>query len=68
MQEYVKMKLRLVENCKKNDTVVFNEDDDILKSIFHDSPLKKSTFGITSSNHTFYLKNDAIYHSSLNTH
>ena len=41
MQEYVKMKLRLVENCKKNDTVVFNEDDDILKSIFHDSPFKK---------------------------
>ena len=67
MQEYVKMKLRLVENCKKNDTVVFNEDDAILKSIFHDSPLKKSTYGITSSNHTFYLKNDAIYHSSLNT-
>ena len=67
MQEYVKMKLRLVENCKKNDTVVFNEDDDTLKSIFHDSPLKKSTYGITSSNHTFYLKNDAIYHSSVNT-
>ena len=67
MQEYVKMKLRLVENCKKNDTVVFNEDDAILKSIFYDSPLKKSTYGITSSNHNFYIKNDAIYHSSLNT-
>ena len=46
---------------------IFNEDDDVLKSIFHDSPLKKSTFGATSSNHTFYLKNDAIYYSSLNT-
>ena len=67
MKEYIKMKLRLVENCKTNDTVVFNEDDDVLKSIFHNSPLKKSTYGITSSNHTFYLKNDAIYHSSLNT-
>ena len=67
MQEYVKMKLRLVENCKKNDTLVFNADDAILKSIFHDSPLKKSTYGTTSSNHTFYLKNNAIYHSSLNT-
>ncbi len=64
MQEYVKMKLRLLENCKKNNTVVFNEDDDTLKSIFHNSLLKKSTFGIKSSNHTFYLKNDAIYHSS----
>ena len=67
MKEYVRMKLRLVENCTKNDTVVFNEDDAILKSNFHDSQLKKSTYGITSSNHTFYLKNDAIYHSSLNT-
>ena len=65
MQEYVKMKLRLLENCKKNNTVVFNEDDDTLKSIFHNSLLKKSTFGIKSSNHTFYLKNDAIYHNSL---
>ncbi|MFL3005307.1 MAG: UDP-N-acetylmuramoyl-L-alanine--D-glutamate ligase [Candidatus Neomarinimicrobiota bacterium] len=65
MQEYVKMKLRLLENCKKNNTVVFNEDDDTLKSIFHNSLLKKSTFGIKSSNHTFYLKNDAIYHISL---
>ncbi|MAI86529.1 MAG: UDP-N-acetylmuramoyl-L-alanine--D-glutamate ligase [Candidatus Marinimicrobia bacterium] len=63
MKEYVKMKLRLLENCKKNNTVVFNEDDDTLKSIFHNSLLKKSTFGIKSSNHTFYLKNDAIYHS-----
>ena len=67
MKEYVKMKLRLVENCTKNEAVVFNEDDAILKSIFHDSQLKKSTYGIASSNHTFYLKNDAIYHSSLNT-
>ena len=67
MKEYVKMKLRLVENCTKNDTVVFNENDATLKSIFHDSQLKKSTYGITSSNHTFYLKNDAIYHSSVNT-
>ena len=56
MKEYVKMKLRLVENCTKNDTVIFNENDATLKSIFHDSQLKKSTYGITSSNHTFYKK------------
>ena len=67
MQEYVKMKLRLVENCKKNNTVVFNEDDDTLKSIFQNSLLKKSTFGMKSSGHTFYLKDDTIYHRSLNT-
>ena len=67
MQEYVKMKLRLVENCNKNNIVVFNEDDDTLKTVFKNSPLKKSTYGIKSSNHTFYLKDDAIYHSSLNT-
>ncbi len=67
MKEYIKMKLRLVENCKKNNTVIFNEDDDTLKSIFDDSVLKKLTFGIKSLNHTFYLKDDAIYHSSSNT-
>jgi len=67
MQEYVKMKLRLVENCKKSNTIVYNEDDDTLKSIFNNSPLKKSTYGTKSSNHTFYLKDDAIYHSSSNT-
>ena len=67
MQEYVKMKLRLVENCKKNNTIVFNEDDDTLKSVFQNSPLKKSTYGIKSSNHNFYIKDDAIYHSSSNT-
>ena len=66
MQEYVKMKLRLIENCKKNNTVVFNGDDDTLKSIFHNSLLKKSTYGIKSSNHTFYIKDNAIYHRSLN--
>ena len=65
MQEYVEMKLRLVENCKENNTVVFNEDDDTLKSVFQNSSLKKSTYGIKSTNHTFYLKGNAIYHSSL---
>ena len=66
MQEYIKMKIRLVENFKKNNTVIFNEDDENLKSIFHNSLLKKSTYGIKSLNHAFYVKNDAIYHSSSN--
>ncbi len=61
MQEYVKMKLRLVENCKKNNTVIFNQDDDALKLIFHNSILKKSTYGLKSSKHTFYLQDNAIY-------
>ena len=67
MKEYIKMKLRLVENCKKNNTVVFNEDDHNLKSIFRNSVLKKSTFGVKSLKHTFYLKDDAIYHNPSNS-
>ena len=42
-------------------------EETIITRVHHDSQLKKSTYGITSSNHTFYLKNDAIYHSSVNT-
>ena len=61
------MKLRLVENCKKNNTVVFNEDDHNLKSIFRNSVLKKSTFGVKSLKHAFYLKDDAIYHNPSNS-
>ena len=60
------MKIRLVENFKKDSTVIFNEDDDILRSIFNNSLLKKSTYGIKSLNHTFYVKEDAIYHNSSN--
>ena len=67
MQEYVKMKIRLVQNFKKNNTVIYNEDDDALKAIFHNSSLKKLTYGIKSLNHIFYVKDDAIYHSSSNT-
>ena len=66
MQSYIKMKTRLVENFKKDNTVIFNEDDDILRSIFNNSLLKKSTYGIKSLNHTFYVKDDAIYHNSSN--
>ncbi len=66
MKRYTKMKLRLVENCKKNNTLIFNKDDDTLKNVFQDSFMKKSTFGIKSIGHTFFLKDDAIYHRSSN--
>ena len=42
MQRYINMKMRLIKNFKKTSTVIYNEDDIILKSSLKIFPLEKS--------------------------
>ena len=41
MDEYKKMKLKMIKNHKNNDTVVYNKDDSILSLAFNDYKIKK---------------------------
>ena len=50
MQRYINMKMRLIKNFKKTSTVIYNEDDIILKSSFKNIPFRKIPFSIKTSN------------------
>ena len=66
MEQYIEMKKRLSKNFTEKNTVIFNEDDDTLMSIFNNAKFKTRTYGIKSLNHTFYIKNNSIYHRDSN--
>ena len=66
MKEYINMKKRLVKNFTNKNLVVFNEDDDILKSIFNDSKHKTLTYGLNSLEHNFYIKEGFLFHKNSN--
>ncbi len=66
MKEYVKMKKRLSKNFTEKNIVIFNNDDSILKSIFNKTKFKTLKYGVKSSDHTFFVKNNSIYHKTLN--
>ena len=62
MQRYINMKMRLIKNFKKTSTVIYNEDDIILKSSFKNIPFRKIPFSIKTSNGSLCIKDGLIYH------
>ena len=64
MKKYINMKMRLIENFKENNTIVFNEDDKILKSTFSNTPFNKIPFSIKSFNGPFCVNNGKLCDTS----
>lgn len=61
-ENYVKAKLKLLKNLKKEDMVILNHDDKILKNI--DGPFKKVYVSVESTlKNGYFYKNDYIYKS-----
>ena len=61
MKTYIDMKMKLIKNFREDNTLIFNEDDQILKSSFKNAQFKKIPFSINTSNGPFYLDDEAIY-------
>ena len=64
MSEYIAMKLRLVQNFKKGNLVIYNQDDKILTNAFINKKINKKTFSIKSNDTIFQINNNKIYHNS----
>ncbi len=60
VSEYVKMKMKLIENMSKDDYVVYNQDDKILEQSFKRKPVKKIPYSLKKKSKYFSIKNEYI--------
>tara|TARA_B100000029_G_scaffold109189_1_gene100672 strand:+ start:3926 stop:5296 length:1371 start_codon:yes stop_codon:yes gene_type:complete len=61
MDEYIKMKLKMIINSKKDDKIVYNEDDDILRKNFSGQKSNKFPFSIKNKTRFFSVNKTKIY-------
>ena len=66
MTEYIEMKKRLSANFTKRNIVIFNKDDEILKSMFEKTKFTTLSFGINSTDNKFYISKGFIYRKESN--
>ena len=60
MNEYIKMKFRLIENMIEKDIIIYNGDDEILVKGFKNITLDKIKFSIKSQTKHFSLRNGCV--------
>ena len=53
LEEYIKMKLKMAKNLNKDDFIIYNINDSILRNSFQNNLAKKFPFGISNLNTTF---------------
>ena len=61
MDEYLKMKLHMINNTNENDYVIYNSDDEILNKSFKDSVAKIIPYGLNGKNKFFSLNGTIVY-------
>ena len=64
MDKYLKMKLKMIKNHKKDDTVVYNNDDPILDIAFNEYLLEKIPFSISNQTPFFGVNETKIYNEN----
>jgi UDP-N-acetylmuramoylalanine--D-glutamate ligase len=64
MDKYLKIKLKMIKNHKKDDTVVYNNDDPILDVAFNDYLLEKIPFSISNQTPFFGVNETKIYNEN----
>ena len=64
MDKYLKMKLKMIKNHKKDDTVVYNNDDPILDVAFNDYLLEKIPFSISNQTLFYGVNETKIYNEN----
>ena len=67
MKRYIKMKLKMIENHGKNDTVIYNIDDPVLKKSFNNYKMKKVPFSILEKTPYFRVNEKNIYDNNENS-
>ena len=63
MDEYIKMKYRLIENMVKKDKVIYNQDDEILVKGFENICIDKVKFSVKFQTKHFWLKNGYVFNN-----
>jgi len=61
MDEYIAMKMRMVENQTKKDFIVYNMDDPLLTMALKDRPATMTPFSMVRADMTFRLQTNSIY-------
>ena len=61
MDEYIAMKMRMVENQTKKDFIVYNMDDPLLTMALKDHPATMAPFSMVGADMTFRLQTNSIY-------
>ena len=61
MDEYIKMKFRLIENMIEKDIIIYNGDDEILVKGFKNITLDKIKFSIESQTKHYSLRNGCVF-------
>ena len=61
MDEYIKMKLKMITNSKGNDKIVYNEDDDIFRNYFCGQRSNEIRFSIKNKTQFFSVNKTKIY-------
>jgi len=64
MDKYLKIKLKMIKNHKKDDTVVYNIDDPVLDVAFNDYLLEKIPFSISNQTPFFGVNETKIYNEN----
>ena len=64
MDKYLKIKLKMIKNHKKDDTVVYNNDDPILDIAFNEYLLEKIPFSISNQTPFFGVNETKIYNEN----
>ncbi len=66
MEEYIKMKIKMVKNLDANDTVIYNIDDPIFKTAFKNYDIGKIPFSIYEKTPFFRVNGEYIYDKNEN--
>ena len=61
IDEYIAMKMRMVENQTKKDFIVYNMDDPLLTMALKDHPATKAPISMVRADMTFRLQTNSIY-------
>ena len=64
IDKYLKIKLKMIKNHKKDDTVVYNNDDPVLDIAFNDYLLEKIPFSISNQTPFFGVNETKIYNEN----
>ena len=61
MKEYISMKMGMIRNSGKNDIILYNSGDKILKDIFYKSKIQATPFNTSETKNLFFIKDEYLY-------
>ena len=65
MEEYLRMKLKMIKNMKEDDFIVYNKDDKIINKSFENTSSNKISYSLKEKNKFFSLNSTKVYDENL---